>query len=347
MPSRIDEIIDAEPALARALTPDDLHFLRMDGRGLETDIDTLLFALADIRAGRWDQRDTTDFGDHTVLGAGQRQLMQDALLAADELLPRVEALRAWALHGLRTHHDASHADIAAMLGVARATAQSRWKQVEKKRPQLWDWARGVEEDSDVCDTESVGVIVEDHQGRILIADRTITPWGAACPAGHAEGHGLPAPRPGVPDQRAHRAAAVGELAEEVGLHVAAEELELVAHGWRDNRCGRRLRPEAPAGHWWNVYRWRAPRDWSGDLRLAPDEVANARRCAPDDLQELVSRTIDHAHGRLTEAEFRSRPGIEPVWVRWLRDAGYVRVATVDLDAIEALAATPPADVEES
>ncbi|MFE6449640.1 NUDIX domain-containing protein [Nocardiopsis dassonvillei] len=347
MATRPDAHIDADPALAQTLTPEEIDFLRVDARSLANDADTLVLALIDIRAGRWDQRDTTDYGPHEGPGAGQRQRMQNALLAADELLPRAEALRAWALHGLHEHHGASHTEIAAMLGVARATASSRWRALERKRPGMWDWARGIEEDSDVCDTESVGVIVEDHQGRILIADRTITPWGAACPAGHAEGHGLPAPRPGVPDQRAHRAAAVGELAEEVGLHVAAEELELVAHGWRDNRCGRRLRPEAPAGHWWNVYRWRAPRDWSGDLRLAPDEDANARRCAPDDLQELVSRTIDHAHGRLTEAEFRSRPGIEPVWVQWLRDAGYVRVATVDLDAIEALAATPPADVEES
>jgi ADP-ribose pyrophosphatase YjhB (NUDIX family) len=346
MATNPDAHIDADPALAQTLTPEEIDHLRVDARGLANSADILALALIEIRAGRWDQRDDTDFGDHTVRGAGQRQLMQNALLAADDLLPRVEALRAWALVGLHEHHGASHTEIADMLGVARATASSRWRALERKRPGMWDWARGIEEDSDVCDTESVGVIVEDDQGRILIIDRTITPWGAACPAGHAEGHGLPAPKPGVPDQRAHRAAAVGELAEEVGLQVAAEELELVAHGWRDNRCGRRLRPGAPAGHWWNVYRWRA-RGWSGELRLAPDEVANARRLNPLQLQELVERTVDLAHSRITEPEFRSRPGIEPVWVQWLRDAGYIRIASHDLDTVEVLAATPPADVEES
>lgn len=76
------------------------------------------------------------------------------------------------------------------------------------RPALWDWARGTgEEDSDVCDGESVGVIVEYPNGEVLLVDRTITPWGAAGFAGHAEGHGFLAPKPGEPDQPAHRAAA--------------------------------------------------------------------------------------------------------------------------------------------
>ena len=344
MSTHPDAHIDADPTLAEILTPQEIDFLRVDARGLTNAADILALALIDIRAGRWDQRDDTDFGDHTVPGAGHRQLMQNALLAADELLPRVEALRAWALRGLREHHGVSHADIAAMLGVPRSTAQARWNAIERRRPDLWDWARGIEENSNVCDTESVGIIVEYADGDILIADRTTTPWGAACPAGHAEGHGHPAPKPGAPDQPAHRAAAIGELAEEVGLRARPEDLELVAHGWRDNRCGRELRPGAPEGHWWNVYRTRL---WTGDVQVAPDEVTNARRVTPEQLQELVERTIDLAHGRITEAEFRARPGIEPVWVQWLRDAGYVRVANPDLDAIEALAAMPPADVEES
>ena len=344
MTMRPDAHIDADPTLTETLTPEEIDFLRLDARGLTSDTDILALALIDIRAGRWDQRDDTDFGDHTVLGAGQRQLMQQTLLAADELLPRVEALRAWALHGLRTHHDSSHEDIARMLGVSRSTAQSRWRAVEKKRPEKWDWARGIEDNSAVCDTESVGIVVEYADGDILIADRTITPWGAACPAGHAEGHGHPAPKPGVPDQPAHRAAAIGELAEEVGLRARPEDLELVAHGWRDNRCGRELRPGAPEGHWWTVYRTRL---WTGDVQVAPDEVTNARRVNSEQLQELVDRTIALAHGRITEVEFGARPGIEPVWVRWLRDAGYVRVANPDLDAVEILAATPPTNVTEA
>ncbi|MFE9247153.1 NUDIX domain-containing protein [Nocardiopsis sp. NPDC006938] len=336
---RIDDFIDADPTLTEALTPEEVSFLRVDARGLTNDADILAMALIDIRAGRWDQRDDTDLGDHTIPGAGQRQLMQNALLAADELLPRAEALRAWALRGLREHHGASHEDIAQMLGVPRSTAQSRWRQVEKKRPEKWDWARGTEHGSDICDTESVGIIVEDSEGRVLVIDRTTAPWGAACPSGHPEGHGSRhGSTPGVPDQPIHRAAAVGELSEEVGLHVAEEDLELAAHGWRDNRCRRELRPGAPAGHWWTIYHVRT---WRGEVRVDPDEVTNARWCTRDQLQELVEITIDHAHGRITETEFRARGGAEPVWVRWWRDAGLVRAASTDLDAVEKLASTPP------
>ena len=329
--------LDALPEAAR-------DSVRRDATSLENDASSLIWALIALRTGQWDQRDTTDHGDHTVPGAAQRQLMQTTLHSADHLLPRIEALRAWALHGLRTHHQASHGEIADMLGVPRSTAQDRWRALERKRPALWDWARGIDQDSsDVCDGESVGVIPEDDQGRVLIADRTITPWGAACPAGHGEGHGYPAPKPGEPDQPVHRAAAVGELGEEVGLRARPEDLELVAHGWRANRCGRELKPgvtAATAGHWWNIYRVRR---WSGDVVEAPDEVAHARWCTPAELQELVDRTVARAHGRITDEEFRRRPGIEPVWVRWLRDAGYVRVANTDLETVEALAETPPTE----
>ena len=343
MSEHTDHLFAQSPEI-QALPAHERAVLRTDANGLHTAATDLTWALIAIRTGQWDTPDETDHGEHTAPGAGQRQLMQRALYSAEDLINSAEAIRAWALHGLRTHHGASHAEIADMLGVARSTAQSRWNQIERKRPALWDWARGTgEEDSDVCDGESVGVIGEDEQGRILIGDRTTTPWGAACPAGHGEGHGHPAPKPGQPDQPAHRAAAVGELAEEFGLRAEPGGLELVAHGWRKNRCGRELKPGVTAetaGHWWNVYRVKR---WSGTVRTAEDEVTNARWCTPGELQELVERTIDLARGRVSEAEFRTRPGLEPVWVRWLRDAGYIRISTADLQAVEVLAQTPPTD----
>lgn len=340
----VDHVFAQSPEIRRALAFHEREFLRTDANGLNNAAADLTWALVAIRTGQWDQRDETDHGDHEPLGAGQSQLMQRALYSAEDLINSAEAIRAWALHGLRTHHGASHAEIADMLGVSRSTAQDRWRALERKHPALWDWARGTtEDDSDVCDGESVGVIGEDEQGRVLIGDRTTTPWGAACPAGHGEGHGHPAPKPGAPDQAVHRAAAVGELSEEFGLRAAATDLELVAHGWRGNRCGRELRPGVDpqqAGHWWNIYRVRR---WSGDVVEAPEEITNARWCTPADLQELVERTVALAYGRITDEEFRRRPGIEPVWVRWLRDAGYVRVANTDLEAVEVLAQTPPTD----
>ncbi|WP_017577307.1 hypothetical protein [Nocardiopsis kunsanensis] len=78
-------------------------------------------------------------------------------------------------------------------------------------------------------------------------------------------------------------------------------------------------------------------------QTAEDEVTNARWCTPAQLQELIERTIDQAHGRLTENKFRDHPGIEPVWGQWLRDVGYIRISAADLQSVEVLATTPPSN----
>lgn len=82
-------------------------------------------------------------------------------------------------------------------------------------------------------------------------------------------------------------------------------------------------------------------EWYG--QTAEDEVNNARWCTPARLQELVERTIDQAHGRLTENKFCDHPGIESVWGQWLRDVGYIRISAADLQSVEVLATTPPSD----
>jgi len=169
-------------------------------------------------------------------------------------------------------------------------------------------------DGTVCDNTSTGVIIEDPDGRYLVFDRNTFPPGTAPAAGHVDDHG------------GFGQAARAEVAEELGLTVTA--MKQVAGGWRDNRCRRRPGPLGP-GHKWAVYLATA----SGILRPSPRETRNARWLARHELQALADRTASYARGRLTDAEFAAAPGIEPVWVQWLADAGIVAASAEDLAAI--------------
>jgi len=171
----------------------------------------------------------------------------------------------------------------------------------------------------VCDNTSVGVIVTNGRGDYLMFDRATFPPGTAPAAGHIDDHGQPVD------------AARAEVAEELGLTVVT--LEEVAGGWRNNRC-RRLPGRRGVGHLWTVYRATV----TGDLDPSVRETNNVRWLPADSLQSLADRTAEHAHGRLTGAEFTDRPGLEPVWVQWLADTGAIRLDAEDLTAIDLLAA---------
>jgi ADP-ribose pyrophosphatase YjhB (NUDIX family) len=169
-----------------------------------------------------------------------------------------------------------------------------------------------------CDHTSVGVIIA-QRGRYLLLTRARPPAGVAPPAGHIDQHGGPVE------------AALAEVAEEVGLRVT-ELCELVT-GWRDNTC--RRRPAGPVGHQWTVYRARGV---TGRLRASRTETRGARWYTPAELVGLAERTAAYADGRLAEADWQSRPGIEPVWCQWLTRAGVLRLSRRELAAVDEVAA---------
>lgn len=166
-----------------------------------------------------------------------------------------------------------------------------------------------------CDNTSVGILINDDQGRLLVFDRATPPWGVAPPAGHIDDHGTP------------EQAATAEVHEEVGLQV--EDLELIARRWRDNRCRRTDGPQG-AGHEWWIYRAQV----HGELAPSPRETHNARWLSTRELQVLSLRTARYVYGDITEAEWRHEPGIEPVWVYFLSLAGLISAHREDLAAIE-------------
>lgn len=328
-----EEFIAASPEVAGPLGPAGVDRLRRDTRQLHNDAAMLSAGLAEIRAGRWDAFDP-DAGPSEQYperaGAVQRSHMEDVLYAADQMIPAAEAVRAWALHGLRTLHGATHAEIAARLGVPRSTASTRWQALERRRPDRWTWARGTDRAlaAGVCDNASVGVLIFDGQGRLLLIERGRWPWGWAPVAGHV-----------YDEHDSTEAAAYAEADEEVGLHL--EHLEEVAGGWRTNRCRRPVAEGAPVGHQWTLYRATA----TGEPHTTA-EARSVRWAPPAELQSLADRTAAHARGDLTAEEFAAAPGLEPVWVYWLNVLGLITVVADDLDSIETLTETPPTDPEE-
>ncbi|MEU7838393.1 MULTISPECIES: NUDIX hydrolase [unclassified Nonomuraea] len=132
-------------------------------------------------------------------------------------------------------------------------------------------------------------------------------------AGHIDAHGGP------------EQAATAEVTEEVGLTVT--RLHLLHQGWRSNRCRRPT--GGTVGHQWTIFETQT----SGQLHPSAREVRAPRWVHPDELQQYAQRTAAFA-GQITAAESAARPGLEPVWVRFLHDLQLVAMPGEALDRID-------------
>lgn len=169
-----------------------------------------------------------------------------------------------------------------------------------------------------CDGRTVGVIITDRCGRVLLGDRA-DGAGAAPIAGH------------VYDTRSDPDdAALSEVREEVGLFVT--ELIKVAVEWRPDRCARGDGPLG-AGHHWTLYRALA----TGRMRVDPGRYTATRWAGPAEVENLAQRSLAFARGQVTDGQWRDRPGLELVWVRWLALTRLLVTVTADeLEEIEAV-----------
>ncbi|MFC5188047.1 NUDIX hydrolase [Actinomadura harenae] len=160
----------------------------------------------------------------------------------------------------------------------------------------------------------MGVLISSPSG-LLVFQRATPPAGIAPVAGHLDQH---------PDLE-HAARA--EVAEEVGLTVV--QLRPLLNQWRPNHC--RRPPTGPAvGHHWSLFQ----AEVSGTLAPCAREVRAPRWSSPDQLQRHALRTAAHAAGHLNRQQFQQRPGLEPVWCRFLRTLGLITLPSTVLDRIE-------------
>src|SRR2546430_129056 len=65
----------------------------------------------------------------------------------------------------------------------------------------------------------------------------------------------------------------------------------------------------------------------------------ARGLDAAEIGQLAGRTAEYAYGRVTDAQFFARPGIQPAWVTFLAGLGIITLAGPDLAAIDRLAQT--------
>lgn len=113
--------------------------------------------------------------------------------------------------------------------------------------------------------KSVGAIIKDKEGRILMLDRKKFPFGWACPAGHIDKGEKP------------EEALVREVREETAL--IAEDYKLIFHefiSW--NKCSRGV-----SGHDWYVYEILR---WSGDLKIDETEEKSIDWKSQEEIKKL-------------------------------------------------------------
>lgn len=115
---------------------------------------------------------------------------------------------------------------------------------------------------------SVGVIIKNDAGAILMLDRAAYPYGWACPAGHVD-------KGEEPEQAARR-----ETQEETGIVVKG--LQLVAEEFVEwNECVKGER-----GHYWYVYMADA---WEGLEKREKREAKDMKWVAP---REIIKSELE-------------------------------------------------------
>lgn len=174
-----------------------------------------------------------------------------------------------------------------------------------------------------CCGTSIGVIITDAAGRLLMIERGWYPVGIAPVAGHiADAH------------TDATSALVAEVSEEVGLTVASYRIG-AEDFWLPNLCAS---PPAPIpGHRWVL----GMATVTGELAPDPTETKGARYYVPGEAEALVERTLSLGRDEITDAQFAAEPGMEPVWIELLHRAGLRDSSEAERAVARRLYTTPP------
>ena len=142
-----------------------------------------------------------------------------------------------------------------------------------------------------CDHRSVGVVIRNQQGRVLLIERGREPWGWACVSGHVDED---ADKEGVHWD----AAARREVQEEVGLKL--KHVWEVAQGRKKNVCRR----NGGDWHYWVIFEAES----DGEITIEPSEVKRYVWADSVTLQVLNERTKAWLSGQISMSEWRENPG---------------------------------------
>ena len=134
-------------------------------------------------------------------------------------------------------------------------------------------------------------------GKLLLIERRKPPYGFAPPAGHVDDHG------------SFEDAARDEVKEEVGLEV--KNLKLLIEGRKENPCRR----EGGTWHYWKIFEAKT----EGGVMASPDETKQYGWYTRVQIRTLLEKTKNYILGGMSEAEWQSSPGIEPVWREWFSE----------------------------
>ena len=163
----------------------------------------------------------------------------------------------------------------------------------------------------ICDHTSVGILVFNNEGEILLNERKRLPYAFAPPAGHLDG-----------DEKL--AGIKRELLEEDGIEVL--KLKSVLESKEFNPCRRK------EGNWhlWHVFR---AEKWQGKLKPSKDETKSKTGWySQEELNNLALKTeiaaakykiklsnLTLLTKKLSEDKYwEENPGLEPVWYKMLK-----------------------------
>lgn len=149
----------------------------------------------------------------------------------------------------------------------------------------------------VCDNKSVGVIIKNLSGAVLLIERARFPLAIAPPAGHIDEHG------------SSLKTAVNEVFEEVGVSLEAENLRMVLSDLTiQNKCRR-----GGDYHIWDVYEVTVDSD---SFVASKDETNGARWYDKPELRDLIAQT------RLASQPNNQVDLLEPVWLQFFEEYGF-------------------------
>lgn len=152
----------------------------------------------------------------------------------------------------------------------------------------------------LCDHKSVGIVIQNEKGDVLLLDRARFPFGLAPPAGHVDEHG------------SLEQTAIDETFEEVGLHIS--DLHPVIE---ERRVGNTCRRLGGDHHIWTVFTAGVT---GGELTPNVEETKGVSWRSLEQLQVLADRTHQS-----TSREYKlGAQVLEPIWLDFFTELGLVR-----------------------